>query len=457
MSDPRRFLPSVDMVLLRIQSFDGSASVPHCRIVETTRLVLDEYRKTVSGEETPTLDEVAQRIWVLVQRENRKRVHKVVNGTGIVLHTGLGRAALPREAMDALANLDGCCNVQIDLETGLRGRRDGVVEELLRSLTGAEASTVVNNNAGATLLVLAALCRDREVIVSRGQLIEIGGSFRLPDVIGESGAKMVEVGTTNKTHLRDYSAAITEQTSVLLHVNPSNYRIVGFVQQVSTSELVGLKKTHPELIVVDDLGCGALVNLESYGLPHEATVQDSLKAGADVALFSGDKLIGGPQSGIILGKRKYIDLIRKHPLARALRVGKFTIAALEATLSLFLDPQTLLERNPTLRMLTMPVDRLQARATQLAERLAPLIATNVVKGFGMCGGGALPTVQLDTFLVAIHKEGLSADELARNLRSGDPCIVTRVESDQVLIDVRTLLDSEDDLIELAIKNLEVAP
>ena len=453
MSDSRRFLPSVDKILLRLQSFESSEAIPHCRMVETTRAVLDEYRAPLRGKDAPSLDEVAQQVWEMLQQEARQKLHKVVNATGIVLHTGLGRAVLPREAMVAVADLDGCCNVQIDLETGQRGRRDAAIEELLKTLTGAEAATVVNNNAGATLLVLAALCRHREVVVSRGQLIEIGGSFRLPDVIRESGAKMIEVGTTNKTHLRDYASAITDQTAVLLHVNPSNYRIVGFAQQVSTADLVSLKETYPDLLVVDDLGCGALINLEQYGLPHEATVQESLKAGADVALFSGDKLIGGAQSGIIVGSKKCIDLIRKHPLARALRVGKFTIAALEATLRLFLDPTTLLDRNPTLRMLTISLERLQERASQLAKRLAPLLSATVVKGFALCGGGALPTVALDTFLVAIHKEGMSADELARKLRMGEPCVVTRVESDQVLIDTRTLLDGEDELVETAVRNL----
>jgi len=450
MNDARRFLPSVDKVLQQLQSLPDLASYAHDHLVTSVREVLDRLR-IAPGEEIPSVDQVVQETCHLLGAEQRMGVRRVVNGTGIVLHTGLGRAVLPSEAMDALAQLDGCCSLQVDLETGERGRRDGVIEELLRKIVGCEAATVVNNNAAATLLVLAALCRDREVIVSRGQLIEIGGSFRLPDVIAESGARMVEVGTTNKTHLRDYANAITDQTAVLLHVNPSNYRILGFSQSVSVGDLATLKKDHQDLIVVDDLGCGALVDLAQYGLPHEATVQEGLEAGADVALSSGDKLIGGPQAGIIVGKKKYIDPIRKHPLARALRVGKFTIAALEATLKLFLNVETVFEKNPTLCMLILPEEFLQKRAVGLADRIRPYVSCEVTGTESKCGGGSLPLLSLKSAGVTLSKDGLTAEELARKLRLGEPSVVARVQEDKVLIDVRTLLEGDEERIEQALR------
>jgi len=429
----------------------GLETVPHARLVEASREAVDRVRKSLeSGAEIPGLEEIAERVRQIIEGGLREGIRPVVNATGVVLHTNLGRAVLPDEAMEAIGRLDGCCSLQIDLDSGERGRRDTVIEKLLHRITGAEAATVVNNNAAATLLVLAALCQDREVVVSRGQLIEIGGSFRLPDVIAQSGARMVEVGTTNKTHLRDYENAITENTAVLLRVNPSNYRIVGFTKQVSTAELVSLKEGR-ELIVVDDLGCGALLDLSRIGLPKEPTVQDSLGAGADVALFSGDKLIGGPQAGIIVGKKDLIARIRRHPLARALRVGKFTVAALEATLKLFLDPDSLIERNPTLRMLALRPEQLRPRAEALTKRLASLIDCEATDGQSACGGGALPDTPLATVVMALKPKGISASDLARRLRLGEPSVVARVQDDRVYLDVRSLLDGDEERIETALR------
>jgi len=443
----------VDKVVSAASLLPGLETVPHARLVEASREALDRVRKSLeSGAEIPGLEEIAERVRQIVEGGLREGIRPVVNATGVVLHTNLGRAVLPSEAMEAIGRLEGCCSLQIDLDSGERGRRDTVIEKLLHRITGAEAATVVNNNAAATLLVLAALCRDREVIVSRGQLIEIGGSFRLPDVIAQSGACMVEVGTTNKTHLRDYENAITENTAALLRVNPSNYRIVGFTKQVSTAELVSLKEGR-NLIVVDDLGCGALLDLSRIGLPKEPTVQDSLGAGADVALFSGDKLIGGPQAGIIVGKKDLIARIRRHPLARALRVGKFTVAALEATLKLFLDPDALIERNPTLRMLALCPEQLRPRAEALAKRLVSLIDCEAVDGHSACGGGALPDTPLATVVVALKPKEIPASDLARRLRLGEPSIVARVQDDTVQLDVRTLLDGDEERIETALRKL----
>ncbi|MFB3785235.1 MAG: L-seryl-tRNA(Sec) selenium transferase [bacterium] len=448
--DPRRKLPSVDALVQMLDAQSPPAGTSHALKVDAARRVLDDFRARADDVSIPERDEILARLRAELESLEHLGLRRVVNGTGIVLHTNLGRAVLPRAAMAAVADLDGYCGLQIDLESGRRGRRDAGVENLLRRITGAEAATVVNNNAAATLLVLSSLCAGREVIVSRGQLIEIGGSFRLPDVIAQSGARMVEVGTTNKTHPRDYENAITEDTRVLLRVNPSNYRITGFTRQVSTAELAEIKQGR-DLILVDDLGCGALVDLPAYGLPPEPAVQDSLRAGADVALFSGDKLIGGPQSGIIVGRRKYIDLIRKHPLARALRVGKFTIAALEATLKLFLNPETLEQTHPILRMLTVPYPKLHARALALLKRISPFIPGEVIAGESACGGGSLPDWKLKTALLALRHEAFSAGDLARRLRMGDPPVVAVVRGGRVCIDVRTLLEGDDERIAAAVQ------
>ncbi|RJP18471.1 MAG: L-seryl-tRNA(Sec) selenium transferase [Candidatus Omnitrophota bacterium] len=450
-TDTRRFLPSVDKILQHVNQTAGMDTFSHEQKVDAARNILNQIR--LSGvHEPPEMEEIIHQVVSLLELRQKAGIRRVVNGAGIILHTGLGRAVLPREAMDAVKNLDGYSSLQIDLETGERGRRDAEIEEILHKLTGAEAATVVNNNAAATLLVLTVLCKDQELIVSRGQLIEIGGSFRLPDIIAASGARMVEVGTTNKTHLRDYENAITEHTRVLLRVNPSNYRIIGFSKMVPTKDLVSLK-TGRDLIVVDDLGCGALVDLRKFGLPYEATVQDSIAAGADVALFSGDKLISGPQAGIIVGKKENITKIRKHPLARAMRVGKFTIAALEATLKLFLNPETMFEKIPVLRMITTPLSSLQNHATALSQRLAKYASCEVRKDYSVCGGGSLPDCPLETAVVAISHADFTANELAKKLRLGEPSVVTRVQDEKVHIDVRTLLDGDDERIENAIKEL----
>jgi L-seryl-tRNA(Ser) seleniumtransferase len=355
----------------------------------------------------------------------------------------------------ALAELDGCCNLQIDLETGLRGKRSHAVEKLLCRLTGAEAAVVVNNNAAATFLILAALCPGKEVIVSRGQLIEIGGSFRLPDCIHQSGAVLVEVGTTNKTHLRDYEAAVTANTAAVMRVNPSNYRVVGFSKSVPIRDLVGLRTKYP-LLIMDDLGCGALIDLERFGLPHEPTVQESIAAGTDVACFSGDKLIGGPQAGIIVGRSDPIERIRKHPLTRMLRVGKLTDMALEYTLRLFLEPERLLDTHPTLQMLTHSPESLKRRAQRLKRRIdkdTNSIKSAVVPVDSAAGGGALPDVAIKSFAVAVNVTGMSSVDLIRGLRCGNPAVIARIHEDSVLIDMRTLLTGDEQRVLKALQEL----
>jgi L-seryl-tRNA(Ser) seleniumtransferase len=351
---------------------------------------------------------------------------------------------MPDAAREALATVTGYCNVQMDLETSKRSRREGNVLELVRELTGAEDACVVNNNAGATMLVLKALAQGQEVVISRGELIEIGGSFRLPDIMSESGATMREIGTTNKTHPRDYDNAIGKNTGLLFKAHKSNYKMIGFTTEVGIGEIVriGKKKRIP---VVDDLGAGALIGLEQFGLPHESTVQESVKAGADVVLFSTDKLIGGPQGGMIVGKEKLITRIRKHPLYRVLRVCKLTLGALEATLKLFKSPELLAAKHPIYTMLAKTPAELEKSATELAALISqkkPDWNVSVVKTTSYLGGGSLPEESLPSFAVKITSKSCSTDELARRFRTASTPVIPRIAGNAVLLDMRTVL-SED--------------
>jgi len=336
----------------------------------------------------------------------------------------------------------------VDRGSGERTERDELVEYILTELTGAEAATVVNNNAAATLLVLAALAAPKEVIVSRGQLIEIGGSFRLPEVMAQSAAQLVEVGATNRTHLKDYQRAVTENTAAILRVHPSNYRVVGFTNEVPLRELAELARSR-NLILIDDLGAGALLDLKQFGLPHEPTVRESIEAGADVVLFSGDKLIGAGQCGIVVGKKALIQKLRTHPLMRAVRVDKTCLMALERTLQLFRDPVRLKAEHPTYRMMSMPLADLKARARKLARlisREAPRAKTEIRESEAFLGSGSLPTEAIPSFVLAVSVPDMSAAELVRHLRLEDACIFGRIEDDCVRLDVRTLTDEQLPLI-----------
>ncbi|MCX7015959.1 MAG: L-seryl-tRNA(Sec) selenium transferase [Candidatus Sumerlaeota bacterium] len=454
--DPRRRLASVSALLEEPDVLAMIEERSRSVALKAVQTALQWFRERMTADSAPP-DHAAiiakAREWLA--RREQTRLRPVVNAAGILLHTGLGRAVLPQPAVDALSQLNRCCNLQIDLETGLRGKRDAMVESLLVELTGAEAAMVVNNNAAATFLILAALCNGKEVIVSRGQLIEIGGSFRLPDCVHQSGAILVEVGTTNKTHLRDYEQALNDNTAAILRVNPSNYRVVGFTKEVSIAELVSLKQKRP-VLVIDDLGCGALVDMRRFGLPDEPTVPASIAAGADLACFSGDKLIGGPQAGILVGKREWIDRIRKHPLTRMLRVDKMTDMALEHTLRLFLNPDTLPETNPTFRMLTASLESLKDRAERLkqaiGEDVSPL-KVSVVKGESATGGGSLPVTPIPTYLLSIRCAALSAERISYLLRRNKPPIIARIRDDAVLLDVRTLLDGEDETVIEGLKRI----
>jgi L-seryl-tRNA(Ser) seleniumtransferase len=371
----------------------------------------------------------------------------------VILHTGLGRAVLPKAALDAIASEQkGYSLLEVERDSGERSQREVHVVELVRRITGAESATVVNNNAGATLLALAAMAKDREVITSRGQLVEIGGSFRIPDVMKQSGASLVEVGTTNKTYLADYETAITERTALLMRVHTSNYRIVGFTHFPSLAELVDLGRKRG-IAVMDDLGSGAFIDLAPYGVTDEPSVQSSVKTGADVITFSGDKLLGGPQAGLLVGKRDVIAKIRKHPLFRALRVDKLKLTALEATLKLYLDHDRLFKELPTLRMISMSLDECEKRALTLAAKLKglPGLSLEILDDASEFGGGSVPTQQIPTKVVAIRHASMSLETLSSRLRAGSPSIFCRVQRERALLDVRTLQEGEDDEVAASLR------
>ena len=449
MPNPFRNLPSVSQLLENPQLKQMVETVNHNVVVEGVRTFLDDLREQVTAKaddiSIPTPNEMAETIAAWIKSEEKPYLRTVINGTGIILHTGLGRAPLAASALSAVQEISsGYASVEVDLKTGERGQRVKSVQRLLCELTGAEAATIVNNNAAATMLTLSALAAGTEVIVSRGQLIEIGGSYRLPDVMECSGAKLREVGTTNKTHLVDYERAINEETGALLKVHPSNFEVVGFTKTVSTKEMVDLGKAH-NIPVIDDVGSGALLDFAQFGLMDEPVVSESIKDGADVALFSGDKLIGGPQCGIIVGKKKYIGKILNNPLMRAMRVDKMTLAALAATLRLYRDPETAKQEVPILRMLSMPAENLKLRATKISQQinhLSSVKACDVVEDQAMLGGGSLPTQKISTWCVSIASSE-SVTGLAKQLRDNSPSIIGRVQKDRLFLDMRTVQPSQD--------------
>ena len=457
---PARQLPSIEGLLERYCGHPQAAGLSRARLATLLRAAVADIRGELvgrGGNAGPIEAELEARIGKALGAAAAPFYRRAINATGIILHTGLGRAVLPEAAVDQIAaELRGYSILQQDVESGERDRRDTGVERLLKLLTGAEAATVVNNNAAATMIALSALAKGREVIVSRGQLIEIGGSFRLPDVMAASGVQMVEVGTTNKTHLRDYQSAISERTGAIIRVHPSNYRIHGFTKAVPTAELVALARPLG-IPVIDDLGAGALIDFSRFGFDKEPTIQEAIAGGADLVLSSADKLIGGPQGGLILGDAKMVGRIRKDPLARIVRVDKITLAALEATLRLFLDEQRAMENVPTLAMLRKTAGELEAVAERIVAKMGSGSELRVESEIGFMGGGSLPEQELPTRLVAVCPLRMGADELARALRQGTPAIFTRIRQDAVLIDPRTLLGGEEDEIVAALTALLRTP
>lgn len=443
-----RGLPPVHLVI------QGISGYPPSVVREAAREAVEEARKSVlAGGACPSLEELVVLAEGKASAFSASSMASVINATGVILHTALGRACLPAAAIENITRVaTGYAVLQWDRQAGGRGHRDSHIEELLARITGAEAATVANNNAGATMLVLSALARGREVVVSRGQLVEIGGAFRIPEVMAQSGCEMVEVGCTNRTHLRDYESALSENTGAILRVHPSNYRVRGFTGEVSLPDLVDLGRK-AGVPVIDDLGAGSLVPLELFGLPSEPTVQQSIRDGASVVTCSGDKLIGGPQAGILLGGKRWIELIRKHPLARALRVCKLTLAGLEACLRLFLEDGDYLVRNhPVYSMLAARPAELGARSEAFAGMLTLPAACGVsIEEMGSyVGSGALPDTAIPSVGVSIACP--SPDRLAVALRNGSPAIAVRVEEGGVKIDLRTVLPCQEEALAKRIGN-----
>lgn len=440
--DRRRRLPSVDRLLAHPRLAAAAAEHGHDLALQAARAALDAARGEIqAGRPSPEPDALAEDAVRRLAAAARGTLHPVINATGVIIHTNLGRAPLSaaaRRAMDAVAA--GYSNLEYELDAGARGSRYVHAEALLCRLTGAEAALVVNNNAGAVFLALSALARGREVVISRGQLVEIGGGFRIPDVLRQSGARLIEVGTTNRTHLRDFQAALTEETALLLRVHASNFKQIGFTAEVPLAELVALAHA-ANRPVLDDLGSGTLLDTGRYGLSPEPTVQESVAAGADLVTFSGDKLLGGPQAGLIVGRGDLVAQLRRHPLTRALRVDKSTLAALQATLLHYLRGEA--EREiPVWRMVAAPLEALAGRAEALAAALrARGVPAAVVPAQSTVGGGSLPGETLPTRAVALALE--SPDAFAAALRRGDPPIVGRIQEGQLLLDPRTVAPEED--------------
>ena len=446
-----RNLPSVEQLAHHLE---GTSEIPRPLLIDAARRVINDARsRLLRGEATDTsLQSLGQAAAALAREPLRPTLSRAVNATGIILHTNLGRAPLAAAAETAVrAVLTGYATLEVDRRTGRRGSRDHHVEALLTELTGAQAALAVNNNAGAVLLALAALTGGKQVVVSRGELVEIGGSFRLPEVMAQSGAPLVEVGTTNRTYLSDYERAISADTGVLLKVHRSNFVQSGFVHEASAAELVDLGRRHG-IPVMFDLGSGCLVDLETRGLPHEPTVQGSVATGCDVVTFSGDKLLGGPQAGLIVGHAAAVERIRAHPLARALRLDKIGYAALAGTLREYLDRDRVWERLPVLQMLAVSPDTLRGSAERLLARVRGIVpagwSLSIEATTAEVGGGSLPEAHLPSFALAIRAAGLA--EVEARLREHDPPVFARLSEDRLLLDLRTLLPGEDAIIASAL-------
>ncbi len=443
-------LPGVDRILERTRV--EFADVPRGVLLKSAREAIDELRAGImSGEDVVESADAAEstvmdRLRLKTAEAMSPKLMRVVNATGVVVHTNLGRSILCREAIEHVVSAaSGYSNLEFDLDTGRRGERYDVVEDLLCEITGAESALVVNNNAGAVLLSLDTLASGKEVIVSRGELVEIGGSFRIPDVMAKSGCILKEAGTTNRTHMKDYEAALGPETGLLLKVHQSNFAVVGFTCEVSTANLAALG-ARVGVPVMEDLGSGVFVDLAFCGLYWEPTVQDSVSAGVDIVTFSGDKLLGGPQGGIIVGKRKYVERIKRNPLTRALRIDKMTLAALEGTLRCYRSPDTVMEKIPTLAMIMQPLFLIRDKADNLTKGLRSLnhetLSISQRDGVSRVGGGAMPLQDLPTRCVAVVVRNMSVNKLERLMRHNSPPIIGRIEDEEFVMDLRTVRRAE---------------
>ncbi len=458
-----RMLPSIDHILELSKAEPSFEKVPRSVLLQAARKVVEDLRAGIlRGDQYPDENDltdfpVLDKTKAVVGKAMIPNLKRIINATGVVVHTNLGRSVLAEEAVaNLIAIATGYSNLEFDLAKGKRGSRYSCVEEILCEISGAEAAMVVNNNAGAVLLCLETIARNRKVIVSRGELVEIGGSFRIPDVMTKSGVILKEVGTTNRTHLKDYIAAIENDTALLLKVHTSNYSVVGFTASVTLKELVelGAKRQIP---VMEDLGSGTFIDFSKYGLSKEPTVQESVSAGADVVTFSGDKLLGGPQAGIIVGKKDIVDGVKKNPLTRALRIDKLTLAALESTLRLYRDPEKAAHLIPTLRMLTIPFDLIKKQADKLYKSLSkinnPALSITLVDRSSKAGGGSLPLLDLPSKCIAVKIKGVSANSLEKRMRENTTPVIGRIEDDCFLMDLRTVQEEELTAIKNALNNL----
>ncbi len=463
LQDRLRKLPAVDTLLAQMAQNPAFKEIPRTVMVGAIRQTIDELRAAIksAGNGFPKSeldpDAIGRRISDKVASAMTENLVRLVNATGVVVHTNLGRSLLAADAVRHMTEAASrYSNLEFDLKAGRRGSRYTAVEDILCEISGAEAAMVVNNNAAAVLLALDTLARGREVIVSRGELVEIGGSFRIPDIMAKSGGILREVGTTNRTHLHDYERAVNEQTGLLLKVHTSNFAIVGFTASVSLPDMVGLGKKHG-LPVMEDLGSGTFVDFKKYGLMKEPTVQESIATGADVVTFSGDKLLGGPQAGILLGNREIMDRIRKNPLTRALRIDKLTLAGLETTLRLYRDEAGAVKDIPTLSMITGPLSHIREKADALCKRLRAIddarLQVGLLDSVSKAGGGSFPLLEIPTTCVTIRIDGLSASTIDRLLRQSRIPVIGRIEAELFLMDMRTVIPDEIEIIRHAVGGL----
>ena len=457
-----RNIPKVDSILENEKIKDLLKITSRELVLDCIREATEDLRALINGnpDDEDKINEeiknIVENITLKVDRLINYNMKKVINGTGTILHTNLGRAPISKEAAERAMNIvTGYSNLEYDLEEGKRGSRYSHFENIIARITGAEAALAVNNNAAAVLLILSALAKGKEVIVSRGELVEIGGSFRVPDVMKQSGGILVEVGTTNKTHLSDYEERITPDTAALLKVHTSNYKIVGFTESVSIEDLSALGKKY-NIALIEDIGSGVLADLSSYGLTYEPTVQNSIKAGIDIICFSGDKLLGGPQAGIIAGKKHYIDKIKKHPLNRALRIDKFTAAVLESIFHEYIEEEKAMENIPVLKMINMDIEEIKTRAEKLAGKLKEVsdyLDVGIEECLSQIGGGALPLERIKSFAVSIKPKTMTSAGFEARLRHIELPVIGRVVNDTFYIDLRTVLNGEEEIIYEGIKSL----
>ena len=454
-----RKIPKIDEILKQETIANLSESYSHNILMESIRETLDSIRKDIlDGNENVSveMENICENIASLAEEKNTMSLRPVINATGIILHTNLGRAKLSDRAVEAIKSIAQDYNtLEYNLKKGSRGSRYDHVENLISKITGAEDAIVVNNNAAAVMLILSTMAKGYEVITSRGELVEIGGAFRVPDIMAQSGGTLVEVGTTNKTHYSDYVKAITPQTGALLKVHTSNFKIMGFFEEVTLEEMVEIGHSH-NLPVIYDMGSGSMVRLENYGIQDEPNVLDTMKTGVDILSFSGDKLLGGPQAGIIIGKREWIEKMKKNPLTRAFRIDKLTLAALEATLRDYLDPEVAIKSIPTLQMMCATLEDLQPKGQKLFDLLnnnPEGYSVELTQDFGQIGGGSVPTQMIPSVVIALKPANISLDTLEAELRKVSLPIIARISKDRMLFDVRTIDQKHFEYINETIRNL----